>query len=182
MIPIGYLYKRVAPSPEWLGAPGVKDIFSVSHCISSSFADYIKYWRHNGYWLFDAPAVMKTLAAEQLIPLDGLKLFYYEAYRFEFDEETQAWRGFAPEPSFALNVEPPRKKVLEGFDVVTFSSGNDPGCSPLSCNACAQNVQTNEHCLLPTFEEAKAALESGALTAAEPGPYRIIAVYSAKDD
>jgi hypothetical protein len=38
---------------------------------------------------------------------------------------------------------------------------------------------TNKHCLFSTFEEAKLALEAGKFEGGgEPGPYRIIAVYT----
>jgi len=36
----------------------------------------------------------------------------------------------------------------------------------------------NEHCLMRNFDEAKAALEERRFSGAEPGPYRIFAVYS----
>jgi hypothetical protein len=48
MIPVGYMAKRVHKRPDWLQAPHVVDIFSVSGCISEDFADYINYWKHNG--------------------------------------------------------------------------------------------------------------------------------------
>jgi hypothetical protein len=60
------------------------DIFSVSGCISRDFADYIDYWKHNGYWLFDSPEIIKSLAKENSIQLEGTSLFYYEAYEMEF--------------------------------------------------------------------------------------------------
>jgi hypothetical protein len=41
--------KRVRTSSDWLQAPHVIDIFFVSGCISEDFADYIGYWKHNGY-------------------------------------------------------------------------------------------------------------------------------------
>lgn len=177
MIAIGYLYKQVATSPDWLRAPAVKDIYSLSSCVSEDFDADIQHWKYNGYWLFDSPAVMNALTSEHSIFLQGLKLFYYEAYELEFDEKRNEWRVFEPVASFGLNVEVPAKKVLEGFDVTSFMLGNAPECSPLSCNSCAETQPTNEHCLFSTFEAAKAAVESGTMNG-EPGPYRIIAVYS----
>jgi hypothetical protein len=179
MIPIGYLYKRVSTNPDWLHAPAVKDIYALSGCISEDFADYVPYWKHNGYWLFDSPTSMNELAKQHSISLLGLKLFYYEAYELEFDEEQNGWFAFEPEASFGVNVEAPARKILEGFDITTFSLRNAPECSPLSCNSCAEKLPTNEHRLFPSFEAAKTAIESGAMKACEPGPYRIIAVYSA---
>jgi hypothetical protein len=73
----------VAPKPEFLKALQVVDIFSVSACISEDFADYrIQYWKHNGYWLFDSPEIIRKLATERAIPLDGTSLFFYEAYEW----------------------------------------------------------------------------------------------------
>jgi hypothetical protein len=53
MIPAGYMAKRVYKRPDWLKAPHVAEIYSVSGRISEDFADYINYWKHNGYWYFD---------------------------------------------------------------------------------------------------------------------------------
>ena len=60
MVPVGYMAQRVARRPEWLAAERVSDIYSVSSCASDYFADYIKYWKHNGYWLFDSPAIIPS--------------------------------------------------------------------------------------------------------------------------
>ncbi len=94
----------------------------------------------------------------------------------EFDGES--WHQFPVEDSFPTNVVSPAVKKLEGFDVVTFSVGTSPECSPLSCSALAEGLRTNEHCLFSSFEEAKTALEKGMFDNAEPGPYRIFSVYS----
>jgi hypothetical protein len=178
MRPIGYLYKRVAAAPAWPGPPHIRDVYALSACMSANFADYIRFWRHNGYWLFDSPAIMQALAREQDISLDGLTLFYYEAHDLEYDETNGEWSPFEPVPSFTTDVERPVTASLEGFDVVSFSLGTSPGCSPLSCNSLATSIATNAHCLLPTFDDAVRALETGQFTTCEPGPYRIIAVYS----
>ena len=58
MTPIGYMYKTVMARPDWLKAPGVVDIRSLSGCMSTDFADYIIYLIHKGYWLFDAPRII----------------------------------------------------------------------------------------------------------------------------
>ena len=52
MIPVGYLAKHVYKRPDWLQVDHVIDIFSVSGCVSENFADYIGFWKHNGYWFF----------------------------------------------------------------------------------------------------------------------------------
>jgi len=172
--------KKVLRRPEWLKSPQVVDVYSVSSCVSScvsdNFGDYINNWRHNGYWLFDSPAIIRDIAQESSISLEGTSLFYYEVYDKEFDEGI--WCPWVPEPSFATGVVSPSKKQFEGFDVVTFYVRTNPECSPLSCNSMADELRTNSHCLFETFEEAESSLSAGAFKDAEPGPYRIFSVYS----
>jgi hypothetical protein len=178
MRPIGYLCKRVSAVPEGLNLPQVVDFYSLSSHISEDFADYITYWRHNGYWLFDSPATMQLLANEQSISLEGLTLFYYEAHELQYNADLQQWVSFQADASFQTNVQPPKACTLEGFDVVSFSTGTSPECSPLSCNGLAAQIPTNEHCLIPTLEAAILALEEGRFKNCEPGPYQIISVHS----
>jgi hypothetical protein len=176
MTPAGYLAKRVCMKPYWLRAPRVVDIYSVSGCVSDAFADYVDYWKHNGFWLFDSPEIIRNLAQENSINLAWTTLFYYEVYEKEFDGET--WHPCGPDSSFNTNVVVPVDKHLEGFDVVTFWSGNLPEHSPLSCNHLAQELWINSHCLFSSFEEAETNLTNGIFNKCEPGPYRIFSVYS----
>lgn len=175
MIPAGYLAKRVQ-KPERFQIDNVVDVFSVSGCINENFADYIEYWKHNGYWLFDSPEIIRAVAQENSIQLEGTSLFYYEVYEMEFDG--QNWCPYQVEPSFQTNVSQPVDKTLAGFDAVTFFAKNAPECSPLSCNGMAKQIRTNEHCLFASFDEAYRNVTDGAFGQAEPGPYRIFAVYS----
>ena len=176
MLPVGYLFKHVALRPEWIPASHVEDIYSLASCISDNFADYINYWRHNGYWLFDSPTVIEVLAADNGIDLTGCTPFYYEVYEYEYDGKN--WQEFAPEPSFDTDVQLPGEKYLAGYDVATFLAHTSPECSPLSCNGLAATQAVNQHCLFHTFDEAKSALENGVFLQSEPGPYRIFAVYT----
>ena len=105
-------------------------------------------------------------------------LFYYEIYEFEFHEKDRKWCLFRPEASFLTEVTVPRLKQLEGYDVVTFSGGTTPECSPLSCNLLAKDLKTNDYCLLDSVEISRQYLEEGRFTNTEPGPYRILAVYT----
>jgi hypothetical protein len=176
MIPLGYMAKRICSKPEFLNAPAVVDIYSVSSCVNDDFADYIRFWRHNGFWLFDSPEIILAIAQENSIDVQGMSLFYYEAHEMEFDG--RSWRHFGPESSIPTHVAVPSKMELKGFDVVTFCAGNAPECSPLSCNGLAEVLRTNQHCLLDSFEDAKSNLEEWRFSGAEPGPCRILAVYS----
>lgn len=178
MIPAGYLYKFVVDAPDQVGAAARADVYSVSGCVSQCFADYIPYWRHNGYWLFDRPEIIERLAAEHAIDLSGQTLFYYEVLEEQYCEDTRDWRPLAGDLPFPVDVESPAAKHLEGFDVVTFSSGTSPECSPLTCNRLAARVAVNPHCLFDTLESARTALESRIFDDSEPGPFRIFAVYT----
>lgn len=176
MIPVGYMAKRVHKRPDRFQAPHVVDIYSVSNCNCEDFTDYIKYWKHNGYWFFDSPEIIKVIGKENSIQLEGTSLFYYEAYELEFDGEV--WHPFSPEPSFPTNVILPSEKQLEGFDVVNFTARTSPECSGLSCSSLAVELRTNARCLFASFDEAKTNVSNGAFNESEPGPYRIFSVYS----
>jgi hypothetical protein len=178
MIPIGYMAKRSVEKPPGLGLLPVDDIYSVNSCVNDDFVDFEDFWKHNGYWFFDSPKIIRDLSFEKQIDLNGTKLFYYEAHELEFDGEN--WRPFSPERRIPVNVVPPLQKQLEGFDVVTIWVENspDPEHSPLSCNGLANEIPTNSHCLLNSLEEAVAALNAGKFAGNDPGSQRIIAVYS----
>ena len=176
MVPAGYMAKRVVGRPDWFHADRVSSIYSLSGCISKNFTDYIDFWMHNGYWLFDSAAPIIDIAREKKIDLTKTVLFFYEVHELEFDRGI--WRRFEPEPSFHTNVHVPEKKVLEGYDVVNFTVRTSPECSPLSCNALAAEVETNSRCLLESLAQAQRLLEIGTFNNSEPGPYRIFAVYS----
>ena len=178
MTPAGYMAKRVVRRPEWIQAPSVEDVYSVSGCISEYFADYIKHWKHNGYWLFDSVDIIQSVAQENSIPLEDCKIFYYEVFEREFDDENIKWQPFGPDSAFETSVVPPARKRLEGYDVVTRSLPANLECSPLSCNNLATTIRTNQHCLFSSFDDAKACIEAGAFEVSEPGPFRIYAVYT----
>src|SRR4030095_8372257 len=143
LIAAGYMAKRVAKRPEWIQAPTVDDVYSVSRHVSDDFADYINYWKHNGYWFFDSIGIIRALGHEHAISLEGCKFFYYEVFDQEYDDERKTWQSFSPETSFAMSIVPPTSKRLEGYDVVTFWVHTSPECSPLSCNNLAATVSTN---------------------------------------
>ena len=180
MLPLGYMLKAVAsPAPEWMEAPGVRAIHSLSGCVSSDFGDFIPLWKHNGWWLFDTPDAVKEAARTLGVETEGLSLFYYEAFNRQYDAESGSWQPFKPETggSFTEGVVKPRSATLSGYDVVSFFVQTSPECSPLSCNGLAAELPANERCLFDTFADAYEALERGEFKDCEPGPYRIIAVY-----
>ena len=170
--------KRVSSCPDWLQSDNIIDVYSVSSHVSEDFAEFIDYWKHNGYWFFDSPEIIARLANENEIDIRNTHLFYYEVYEKEFEEIQSLWSEFEPEETFKTDVVIPVRKSLEGYDVVSFSMGNAAECSPLSCNALARDLKLNEHCLIESLEYALQLLESGIFMHTEPGPFRVIAVYS----
>jgi hypothetical protein len=112
--PLGYIYTGVVKRPGWLKATQVDDIYSLSGCISAPFADYIKYWKHNGFWLFDSPAAIERLAISNSISLEGLQLFYYEAHEEQYDDKRQVWEPYAPEDHRSGMFSPVLQRVCRG--------------------------------------------------------------------
>ena len=158
--------------------PSVSDIYSLSDCISEDFADYINCWKHNGYWLFNSPADIESVAKELGVSLSGTTLLFYEIYEREYDQEREEWLSFEPEQSFGTQVLPPTESTLEGYDVVSFFVRSSPECSPLSCNGLGSSLPVNAHCLLPSLESAIQLVSSGAFKGGESGPLRVFAVHS----
>jgi hypothetical protein len=62
---VGYFPKRIMRRDSWLKAPAVREIWSVSECISKGPPDWINKWRHNDLWLYDTRAL-----AESVVPPD----------------------------------------------------------------------------------------------------------------
>ena len=181
MIAVGYLAKRISKRAEWLKASQVVDIYSVAACVNDDFADYVAFWKHNGWWFFDSPEAIQQVAQQHSIDLEATQLFYYEVHEFEFHQGE--WRSFSAwEDSWkdSDGIVPPEHKLLDGYDVVTFWPENSPNPehSPLSCNGLASELKTNSHCLFDTFEEAYLAVNGRQFDDSEPGSLRIFAVFS----
>jgi len=178
MIPVGYMAKIIEKKPDWLKADQVKDIYSVSSCTSQDFTDYINYWKHNGYWLFNSPEDIEALARENNIDLKGTTIFYYEAYEKQSYEDEPIWEKYQPEKSFTTNIKKPKEKTLQGYDIISFANLNAPECSYLSCNHMAEEIEVTEHCLLKSLTIAKELINKKTFVGCEPGPCRIFAVYT----
>ncbi len=63
--------KRVQ-TPVGFHTDGVLDLYSLSSHVNDDFADYIQYWKHNGYWLFDSPEIIQAVAHDNHIQLEGI--------------------------------------------------------------------------------------------------------------
>jgi hypothetical protein len=117
MIPAGYMAKRVQKPKAftWMVLLTCTQLAAASTKTSRT---NLEYWKHNGRWLFDSFEIIRNVAKENSIELDGTSLFYYEVHDMEFDGKS--WSPYEAEPSLPTKVVPPQEKVLEGFDVVTF--------------------------------------------------------------
>jgi hypothetical protein len=60
----GYFPERIALRDAWLKAPDVREIWSVSDCISKGPPDWIDKWLHNDVGLFDTRALAVSVLSE----------------------------------------------------------------------------------------------------------------------
>jgi hypothetical protein len=170
---IGYFPKYVHLRPDDLRAEQVKEVCSVSECISPGPEDWIKRWAHNELFLFD-----DEQAAWRMVPGGrsnrDYRLFALRLFPLQFEGAKQR-----PFTIPTLSTQPlPDGYCRLGFDVVSRSCGAAFECSPLSCNYAAEQVEVNEHCLVDNLAEALrlARLFSSVEEGYEPGPYYIVEV------
>jgi hypothetical protein len=168
---IGYFPKRVIPKPDWLEAAGVKEICSVSTCISEDPDGWIEHWLHNDLWVF--PTIE---SARRVLPVDeAAAAFQIHAYRMfptQFDHGVES-----PYPIPSLQVEPlPADFVRLGYDAVGRSSDTAFDCSPLSCNHGAEEFAVNRYCLVNDAEQALELARIFSMGNWEPGPYFVVEV------
>ncbi len=166
---IGYFPKKVVHRPDWLPLR-VTAIRSVSECVSKGPDDWIVHWTHNEFGRYSTQS-----AAIAVVPEADRSQFELHAYRMlpgVFDGGERL--------SFELleiAVEPlPQDFESLGFDAVANSCGSGFECSPLSCNLLAEEIETNEHCLLPTLAAAVEAALRFSREEPEPGPYFVVEV------
>jgi hypothetical protein len=179
---IGYFAKAPSRRPEWLRAPQVEWVCSVSDCscAARSLEHWIEHWLHNGLFVFDTLAKLEcVLTADEASSFVRYGLRTLPA---EFDEAAD---GVASEQAidFAdVHPEPiPEQFVRLGFDLSNRSVGSNLECSPLSCNNRAAEIATNCWCLLDDFEVAlRLAREWGSAggIGVEPGPYMLLEVWA----
>lgn len=170
---IGYFPKRVVAAPDWLQAEGVKEVCSVSECVSPGPEGWIDGWAHNEMWAFDdEQAAWGVVPGGRSNP--DYRMFAYRLFPVEFDGGEQ--RPFAI-PSLGVRPLADHYRRL-GDDVVSRTCGSTFECAPLSCNYAARQVKVNEHCLLDDAAEAfRLAVPFSREEGAEPGPYHVVEVW-----
>jgi hypothetical protein len=169
----GYFARRVKPRPDHLDAPGVREICSVSECMSPGADDWIAAWRHNGLGWFN-----RVADALSVVPEEQRHEFRVFAYRVH-PEVFRA--GKRIELSLPADVRP--EPLPPGFSPIGFDSASKSSaeglsleCSPLSCNGLAVELTVNEHCLFPSLDDAIAAAKRFAAEQPEPGDYYVVEV------
>jgi hypothetical protein len=173
---IGYFPKRIAPATAEMALPGVREIWSVSACISKTPDDWIQHWKHNECWAFDSCAL-----AHSVVPPDDAESYVVLAYRvFEQELDERGARSIVF-PASLKNIELDLEYRSIGFDAVTFECGAF-GHSPLSCNGGAKVFPVNARCLFRTLEEALAGARQFAAGSWEPPPYRVVEVLARRGD
>jgi hypothetical protein len=171
---VGFLAKRVVRRPDWLDNPIVREICSVSECISEGAPDRIDSWTHNKLGLYDTPDLArKVIPAEQAA---SYELFSYRLYPIAFDvggmSPDEELTGDLPEPDLA-------GWSLVGYDLVGRSERSYFECSPLSCNHFAESCSVNAFCLIDDLAQAiQTGLAFGDYhrSGVEPGPYYLVEV------
>ncbi|HEX8324294.1 MAG TPA: hypothetical protein VF595_10310 [Tepidisphaeraceae bacterium] len=170
---IGYFPKQVEQRPDWLKADRVVAIRSVSDCISKGPANWINQWKHNTMYLYFSEAT-----AESIIPEGQRSQFEIHAYRLLpaiFDTGMRM-----PLELPMSDIDPlPANFASVGFDAVSkLYEFHDSqfACSPLSCNSMAEEIETNEHCLLTDLTKAEEVALRFSIEEPEPGPYYVVEV------
>lgn len=177
--PVGYMAKRIKAA-DMLEPEHIREIYSVSSHISPYFMkNRFRLKEPNPYWLFNSPMEIQAEAENGGVDLEGAAALYYEAYSREFLEGACVWQNSKTDWNGLNRIAPPIEPVFRGFDAVTYCGGFDAECSPLSCNYMAHETPgaVNAHCLFDTFEAAVENLEKERIIG-EPGPYRLLAVYT----
>lgn len=167
----GYFPKRIALREDWLKAPGVREIWSVSDCISKGPSDWIDKRRHNDVGFFDTYEL-----AVSVLPSEDAALFTVVGYRI-WDRMFDEGRDIELPVTVPLVPEPGGEFVSMGFDAVARSDDFFE-CSPLSCNGGASTFATNDACLFRTLDEALAGAKAFSTGNWEPGPYWVLEVLS----
>lgn len=171
MLDGGYAVRRVAAAPADEHFRGVREICSVSDCISRSPEQWINTWLHNDFGWFNAIA-----DALQMVPEGTVhRLFAYRVH----DEIFRKGEALPLEPGANVAPEPrPATFTTIGFDAVSRSKTTTRGfdCSPLACNSMAAECAANAHCLFATLDAAIGTARRFSIEQPEPGDYYVVEV------
>lgn len=175
MVDAGYFAKRIAPRPDGLDAPRVREVCSVSNCISDGPEDWLDSWRHNELGWFNS--IGDSL---NVVPREGYESFRLFAYRIAPQFHRDGGRLATVPPRDVHPEAIPPDFIVRGFDAVSRSADDTLfEHSPLSCNHVAAELGANECCLFSSLDAALAGADLFSLDEPEPGDYYVIQVLEA---
>ena len=169
MIFVGFFPKLTHPGLEWLGNPAVREICSVSECISPGPPDWVEQWQHNELGFYDSEALARQVA--------GAEAARYDLYAYKLAPLRCLHGKLEPFAVAERGLVLPADYICLGYDIVTRSTADFFECSPLSCNGGAQHFPVNEHCLIADYKLAWEVLQTICIGDYEPGPYYLFEVY-----
>ncbi|MBC8458630.1 MAG: hypothetical protein H8D67_11610 [Deltaproteobacteria bacterium] len=179
---LGFLPKKITLCPEWLKVPHIKQICSVSQCVSPRPPNMFETeeWNYNRAGLYN-----DFKSAFDAIPpgeKDKYEIFVYKVYSIQIDKdgihEIDVLKHIPGLPE-EINPEPDLTGFHRiGYDIVEGIRNLSFGCSPLSCNSLAGRFKVNEFCLIDDLHYAiEAGVTIAASCAGEPPPYYPFEVY-----
>ncbi len=149
----------------------VKDIYSVSNCLSEGPPGWIDKWLHNEMFVYDSPELALSVVPED--NKEKYTLFAFKVAPLIFD--TKGEEIWCPPK---LKVSPlPANFTLQGYEAVNHPWTPYFECSPLSCNSMAVEYPVNEHCLVDELDIALNMARKFANSEPEPGPYFVVEVW-----
>jgi hypothetical protein len=176
MIDAGYFAKLIEPTPDWLHGQSIREICSVSTCISCGPEDWVDHWRHNELGWFNT-----IEDAWSVVPEAERHRYRLFAYRMGLIRFRQGEPLEVPVPADVHPAQIPASFVSLGYDAVSRSMETVLGfeCSPLSCNSMAEEIPANEFCLFGTEAAATAGAQAFSVQQPEPGDYYVVEVLEA---
>ncbi len=173
---VGFFPKLTQPADAWLGNESVREVCSVSNCISAGPEDWVNQWQHNELGFYDSESLAQGVAGE------AAHRFDLYAYRlFPVRCLTGAVETFPLDTASTAAQHLPPDYTFLGYDIVTRASSSFFECSPLSCNAAAREYPVNQYCLIDDLDVAyKSLLAICAQDVYEPGPYYLFEVHRKK--
>ena len=183
---------KIVEAPSGFGAP---EVCSMSACINTMPPDWETRWDWNRAYCYNSEG--EAAAGIPVGSEDNYVMFAYRMYPWEFDET-----GSHPvDLPFRLadGLEIAAEPYLSAFSIIGYDIANGPtcdrdtppaesdskqysysragfGCSPLSCNGCAEDFPVNQYYLLNDLNTALRAAETFGIEEPEPGPFYIYQV------
>ena len=180
---LGFLPKKIDFCPEWLAVPHIKQICSVSACVSARPPNMFETdeWNYNRAGLYnDFKSALDAILFDEK---DKYQIFAYKAYSIQIDENSVIHEvnilEHLPGLPEEINPEPDLTDFWRiGYDIVEGIRYLNFGCSPLSCNNQAKLYKVNEFCLIDDLDYAiEVGVKIAKSRGGEPPPYYIFAVY-----